>query len=306
MKKILFILSTSVLLSASVMAQTPETPKQQNFDKKFRFGLRATPQLVWLTSKSDVAKGAGVGTGFGFGLILDFKLSDIVHFSTGIGGDFDGGKITYKYVDDPSNPANDFSVNLALDKENNMIKAKDGSNLSDYAGVNGNQFFSLDKRKYKATYVSIPLLLKMFTQEYGGLRHVFVFGGEMGIRAGLKANDTYHDGYKTVVSGTATTSEKITELSVTGLNVGKDGSVVPIRFGMNLGYGVEYRLGGSTSVYTSLNYFHSFTNLVRSESAYLSKGNDNTIDPATSTINFSNLNQAHFAKAVRLSIGLMF
>jgi len=309
MKKILFILSTSFLLSVNALAQTPTvTPKQQNFDKKFRFGLRATPQVAWLSSKNDYAKSNGSVMGFGFGLVLDFKLSDIIHFSTGLGGDFDGGKIAYKYNIDNSNHSNDFTVNMGVDKENNMIEAKDGAKITEYGANNGDMFFSMDKRRYRATYVSIPLLLKMMTQEYNGLRHVFVFGGELGIRAGLKADDTYADGSKLTVTSTSTTVEKLSGDALTnkGLNVGKDGSVVPGRFGMNVGYGVEYRLGGSTSLYTSLNYFQSFTNIVRSESHFLIKGNDTSVDLSNGTYTFANLSQAHFAKAVRLSIGLMF
>lgn len=310
MKKSLIILSCLLLVSFASVSQTTtptETPKQENFDKKFRFGIRATPQVAWLSSKNENAKGAGSSMGFGFGLVLDFKLSDIIHFSTGIGGDFDGGTIQYRYHRDNGNPANDFSVDMAVDKENNMLEAKDGTKIDDYSLVNGNKFYSLDKRKYKATWVSIPLLLKMMTQEYSGLRHVFVFGGELGVRAGLKANDTYHEGVKTVVTGTATTFEKLTgdELTNTGLNVSRDGSGFPARVGMNVGYGIEYRLGGSTSVFAGLNYFHAFTNMVRGDSKFLSKGVDNVVN-SDGTITFANLGQAHFSRAVRLSIGLLF
>ncbi len=310
MKKSLIILSSLLLVSFASVSQTTtptETPKQENFDKKFRFGIKASPQVTWLSSKNDNAKGNGSVMGFGFGLMLDFKLSDIIHFSTGIGGDFDGGKILYKFNRDNTNPSNNFSIDMAMDKENNMLEAKDGTKADDYVSTNGNSFYSLNTRRYKATFVSIPLLLKMMTQEYSGLRHAFHFGGEIGIRAGLKANDTYNEGTKAVLTGSATTYEKLSgdALAVEGINVSRDGSGFPGRVGMNLGYGIEYRLGGSTSVYAGLNYFHSFTSLVRADSDFLSKGADNTYN-SDNTITFANLGQAHFARAVRLSIGLLF
>ena len=310
MKKSLIILSSLFLVSMSSKAQTTtptETPKQENFDKKFRFGIRATPQVAWLSSDNDNAKGAGSTMSFGFGLILDFKLSDIIHFSTGIGGDFDGGKLEYKYKVDNTNPTNNFNISMALDKENNMLEAKDGTKAVDYIGGNGNSFYSMNTRKYKSTYITLPILLKMMTQEYNGLKHAFHFGGEIGIRAGLKANDTYHEGFKTAVTGSAVTTETLTggQLEINGLDVSRDGSGFPARVGMNVGYGIEYRLGGSTSLYTGISYFHSFTNLVKKDSEFLSKGHDNTTN-SDGTITFANLNQAYFARAVRLSIGLMF
>ncbi len=306
MKK-LAVFSLAFCIAGMGFAQDSQNDKQKEFDKKFRFGLRATPQASWLSSKNESAKSGGVVSAFGFGLILDFRLSDIIHFSTGIGGDFDGGYIKYKYVQDNNNPSNDFTVNMVLDKENNMIEAKDGTKLEDYILKNGHQQLTLNDRRYKATYVTIPLLLKMMTQEYNGLRYVFLFGGEAGIRTGLKANDTYHKGFKTEIDGTNVTTKELTgdALTIKGINVGKDATLIPLRFGMNLGFGVEYRIAGSTSLYTSLNYFHSFTNLMRSSSKYLSRGVDNKVF-SDGSIDFSNLGQNHLARAVRLSVGLMF
>src|SRR5687767_6329753 len=133
MKKSLIILSGLFLMSLASLAQTTtptETPKQQEFDKKFRFGVRATPQPSWLKSDNTGSEGDGAVFGFGFGLILEFKLSDIIRFQTGIGGDFEGGHI--KYRNDK-----DFVVGLVVDKENNMVEAKDGLQPSEYEYVNG-------------------------------------------------------------------------------------------------------------------------------------------------------------------------
>src|SRR4051812_47543225 len=111
MKKSLIILSSMFLLSVASVAQTTtpaETPKQADFDKKFRFGIRATPQPSWLKSDNTGSKGSGAVFGFGFGMIMEFKLSDIIRFQTGVGGDFEGGWITYR--NDP-----DFNVGLVVD-----------------------------------------------------------------------------------------------------------------------------------------------------------------------------------------------
>lgn len=313
MKKILFILSGFMLLNSNLSAQgtstaTPvETPKQEEFDKKFRFGLRVTPQPTWFKSNNDNSKGSGANFGFGFGLMFDIKLSKIINFSTGLGGDFEGGYIKYKYLVDNANHANDFNVNVVVDKENNLVEAKDGKGSTDYELVNGSTQYVMNDRKIKSTFVTIPVLLKMMTQEYSGLKYFFNFGGEIGIRAGVKANDTYVSGLKTSITGTSVTTEVVAsgDLHRDNINIGKDASLLPFRLGMNLGVGTEYRLGGSTSLVTSINYFQSFTNLMRNDSKYLTKGVDNTYASATGW-NFASLNQGYFMRAIRINIGLMF
>lgn len=315
MKKSLFIIGTSLLLSSVMMSQDTNTAtpgpnntdqKQAEFDKKFRFGLKITPQTVWLKSNNTNSNGSGVGLGFGFGLMMDIKLSDIIRFSTGIGGEFDGGWVKYKYVSGSANPSDDFSVNTVMNNENVLVEAKDGLKNSEYDLVNGNTQFILNDRKYRSTFVNIPILLKMMTQEYSGMRYFFNFGGELGIRAGLKANDSYAGGVKaTAGTGGAITTSSVGATEIKNINIGKDGSLIPMRLGMNLGFGVEYRLGGSTALLLSANYFHSFTNLMRNESKFLTKGVSNTYD-ATNGWNFAGLNQGYFARAVRLNIGLMF
>lgn len=312
MKKILFILSGLVLLNTDLSAQatsttTPvETPKQEEFDKKFRFGIRVTPQPTWFKSNNDNSKGSGANFGFGFGLMFDIKLSKLINFSTGLGGDFEGGYIKYKYLVDPNNSANDFVVNVVVDKENNLVEAKDGKTSSDYELMSGNTQYILNDRKIKSTFVTIPVLLKMMTQEYSGLKYFFNFGGEIGIRAGVKANDTYVQGYKTTVTGTTIATEAVAaaDLQRENINIGKDASLLPFRLGMNLGFGTEYRLGGSTSLVTSINYFQSFTNLMRNDSKYLTKGADNKY--SSGGWDFTPLNQGYFMRAIRINIGLMF
>ncbi|MBL7916767.1 MAG: hypothetical protein JNM96_00120, partial [Bacteroidia bacterium] len=248
---------------------------------------------------NDNTKNGGTVMGFGFGLMLDFKLSELIHFSTGIGGEFDGGYV--KYRNDK-----DFNVNMVVDKEFVPVKAKDGLKSNEYELVNGSTQYIMNDRRYKSTFVTIPLLLKMMTQEYSGIRYVFLFGGELGIRGGLKGNDTYSSGIKTTITGTTTTSTFLKEgdLEKKNIDLAKEGSLFPMRAGMNLGFGIDYRIAGSTSLFISANYFQSFTNLVRKDSDYLTKGADNTYD--SNGWNFAHLNQGHFARAIRLNIGIMF
>lgn len=300
MKKILFTFISICMLCVSSNAQTtPETPEgNPNFDKKFRFGIRATPQPTWYKSDNNNSKGAGAAFGFGFGLIMERKLSKIVHFSSGIGGDFEGGYITYR------NDA-DFSVNAVLNDEGQYVEAKNGVMKEDYQFKDGNTQYVLQERRFKTTFLTIPLMLKMMTDEYGGMKYFANAGLELGIRTKTRATDTYISGVKTVVTGTTTTTPPADELTKSDINLGKDASLAPFRIGMNLGLGFEYRIGGSTSLLFSANYFQSFTNLMRSESKYLVKGKDTYIG-SDNTVTFTPLDQGYFMRAVRLNIAILF
>jgi hypothetical protein len=295
-------------MAGTAFAQEPKTEpnestetKQKNFDKKFRFGLKASPQPTWFKSSDANSKGSGANFGFGFGLMFDIRLSDIIHFTTGIGGDFEGGYINYKY--EPGV----FTANVLLDKENKYVEAKDGITNDKYEMTNGSIQYILADRQYKTTHVSIPILLKMMTQEYSGLRYFFNFGGELGIRVATKATDTYVSGVETTITNSVVSSAFVGEdkLKVSNIDLGTDAALVPVRFGMNLGFGTEYRLGGSTALITSVSYFQSFTNLMRKESRFITKGADNSYDPSTG-YNFAQLNQGYFMRAIRINIGLMF
>lgn len=301
MKKILFSFISLCMLCVSLNAQTNTTTptpdavdkKEADFDKKFRFGIRATPQPTWYKSNNNNSKGNGASFGFGFGLIMEFKLSKIIHFQTGIGGDFEGGYISYR------NDA-DFNVNGILTSEGQYVESKDGKFTTDQQFANGNTQYILKERQIKTTFVSIPLLLKMMTEEYSGCRYFANAGLEVGIRAKTQATDTYVSGVRATVVGSNTTTAFVgdDELKKSNINIGKDGSLVPLRLGMNLGLGMEYRLGGSTSLMFSANYFQSFTNLMRNDSKYLQK--------ATVPAIYDPLNQGYFMRAVRINIGLLF
>jgi hypothetical protein len=299
MKNFLFTLSM-VAFASTLQAQVNNAPASDDaFDKKYRFGLRVTPQPTWYKSDNTVSKGAGSYFGFGFGLVVERKLSNIIRFSTGIGGDFEGGKISYR------NDA-DIKVGTVLNNESEFVEAKNGIAGDEYDFKSGNTSYELKERTYKTTMVTIPLSLKMMTNEYSGFRYFANFGGEIGIRAGIKANDTYYRGVKVTTSGTTTATTAIadSDLKKENLIISKDASLLPFRLGMNLGLGTEYRIAGTTSLVFSVNYFQSFTNLMRNESKYLTKNKE--YDTVNNKYSFTALNQNYIMRAVRINIGIMF
>ncbi len=262
-----------------------------NFDKKFRFGVRISPQPTWIKSKDKNTLGGGMNFGFGFGLVTEFKLSDIIHFYTGIGGDLENGTITYK-----NDPNNNYEIGYITDKDGALVELKDGSDTSAMYGNNNIGYGGITKRKIKTTYITIPLTLKMMTQEYSGFKYFTQFGIDLGIRTKIKADDEYtkikKNGVTTQVTGTNT-----------DVDLQKDASLIPIRIGLNVGLGTEYRIAGSTSLMFSINYFTSFTNLMKNPSKYMSTGA--TMD-GTGKLDFVHLKQNLIQNALRINVGILF
>jgi hypothetical protein len=288
MKKVLLIVSSTLLLANAFMAQDADD------DKKFRLGLKVAGQPSWFSSNESTASKQGTGFGFGFGLAMEFRLGKTASFVTGIGGDFENGSIKYKY--DPLGKAA-YSVNYITDASGNMKELNDGVNLSDYLQTGDVLYSGVSERKIKTTHVTIPIALKMMTKEIAGFKYFGMFGGEIGIRVKSRAADSYKSSFTagSPFPGVGGTN--------TNININKDGSLVPIRVGMNVGLGAEYRLSGSTSAFISVNYFRSFTNLMRKESKYMVY--DYNVD-SNGNMTFFRVKQGIFMNAIRINVGILF
>lgn len=300
MKKFLFTAFTAILIGNAIIAQTTTpTPdldkKEAEFDKKFRFGLRITPQPTWFTTNDKNISPYGAKFGFGFGLNMEFRLSNIVGLLTGIGGDFEGGKFTYKY-----DPTNNYAVRYWQDNSSNFIEPKkdgDGKELKN----NNSTGYLLKERAIKTTYATIPLILKLSTKEYNALKYFGLFGAEIGIRVKQLASDTYYETYKYDASGNTITTNASPEVQ-SNIVVGKDGSTVPLRVGLNIGAGAEYRVAGSTSVFFTVNFFKSFTNQLKNSSKYLIYNTTNN----SGAITYDFVKQNLIQNAIRINMGVMF
>lgn len=285
MKK--FIISAAFL---SFVA-TNTWAQDNNFDKKFRFGIRIAPQPTWIKSKDKNTTGGGMNFGFGFGLITEFKLSDIIHLYTGIGGDFENGTINYK-----NDPSNNYEVGYVTDKDGALVELSNGADPSTIYSPTNVGYSGISSRKIKTTYVTIPLTLKMMTQEYSGMRYFAQFGADLGIRTKVKADDNYT---KVIKTGTVTTVSGTNS----DLDIRKDASLIPVRIGLNVGLGTEYRIAGTTSLMFSINYFTAFTNLMRNPSKYTITGSQTD---SNGKLQFTYLKQDLIQNALRINIGILF
>lgn len=293
MKKLLLSLSAITLITLSVKAQNP------NFDKKFRFGLRITPQPTWFNSISDknnIPNGAKFG--FGFGLNMEFRLSDIVSFQTGIGGDLEGGKYKFKY--EPGI----YQATYLMNENSEFVTPNGTTDGINNKAYKGNTAYVLKDRSVKTTWITIPLLLKLSTKEFMDAMKIYgMFGAEIGINVGAKATDTY---YQTGKFDYNKAGDSLVFTSVPGIDsqsdidIRKEMSKFPVRTCFNAGLGAEYRLSGSTAVFFNVNYFMALWNQMKKDSDYTFYKTEPSTGKSTM------ITQKLKTSGIRISVGIMF
>ncbi len=280
MKKLLYVF-VSALTIGGIQAQETVAAASES---RYRFGLRVTPQPTWFASGDKNNVPAGAILGFGFGLNLEYRLTANAALLTGIGGDFEGGKYAVKY--EPGV----YEVRYWLDEAGDFVKPA----AVQPAGVVG---YHLKERKVNTTFASVPLILKLSTGEYNGLKYFGMFGGEVGFRLKASATDTYYS-YTTYSGANPAGITTVGEHSETDININEEAGTIPLRLGMNVGAGTEYRLGGTTSLLFSVNFFRNFTNFMEKDSEF-------TIYKAEAG-GYKFVRQDLKLTGIRFNIGIMF
>ncbi|MES2514749.1 MAG: outer membrane beta-barrel protein [Bacteroidota bacterium] len=287
MKKVLLIVSSTLLLANTFIAQETEN------DKKFRFGLKVTPTPTWLRSGDNkFVERSGAKFGFGFGLQTEFRINSTASFVTGIGGDFLGGKQNYKN-----------GQGYVLTKDNEYIDSKEtgfGGTTFDMNANNtdGRKFYEIKSRSIKTTYVTIPILLKLMTKDISGFKYFGMFGGNIAVQTKFRATDEitelkYNLGNDTYeANGTST----ITDMKPSG-------DLIPVNVGLNVGLGLEYNLSGNTSVFISINYLRGFINQYQPKSEIM-------VDRIKDNLNMETVppvsKQSAFTDGIQINLGVLF
>lgn len=267
-------------------------------DAKVRFGLRVTPQPTWYSSGDKNNSPSGAKLGFGFGLNMEYRFSDVISLLTGVGGDFESGKYQFRH------DAN-YNAMYFLDQANLMVAPKSGNAMTIVQNPE-NTGYELKERTLKTTFVTIPLILKLSTKEFNGLKYFGQFGAELGIRIKAQATDSYYAAYSYDAATGTVVATVPNPPSLSQIDVSKDANVIPVRVGLNVGGGAEYRLAGSTAVFASVNFFRSFINVYRQESRYVVYQAVPNTSSTTTTVNYKFIQQNLMLNAVRINIGIMF
>jgi hypothetical protein len=124
--------------------------------RKFKFGLKASPNLSWFKPDQSEFLNDGVRFRFSYGLVTEFAFGNNYSFLTGVEMLSTGGGLNFE--------------------GNGFYEA-------------GGEYFKLNKRNYTLNYVNIPLSLKMTTNEVGFMRYFATFGVDLGTRTRARAKD---------------------------------------------------------------------------------------------------------------------
>jgi hypothetical protein len=189
--------------------------QEESKSKMFHFGLKAAPGLNWFKPDNNIEKNDGAKFSFGYGIMTEFNFTDNYCFATGLEINNVRGATRYSYS----------IAGIAVESS----------------------------QKYKLQYLTIPLTLKMKTNEIGMLRYFGQFGINNGFRLKAKAD------VSSTIAGTVTTEENL-EVSE---------SVSLFRESLVVGLGAEYNLVGNTSAVFSLTYDNGFTNTYSSKATKL-------------------------------------
>jgi hypothetical protein len=278
MKKIA-ILAFSVLLAGGVT----ETKAQDNPNesKSLRFGLQMDPSLSWY-SPVDKKKheNAGIRPKMALGAALDFKLAENVWFATGLRFSFLGGKVGYL---ENSIDTIGYYINNARE---DIYSFKDLPEL-DSLFFTQNSFIRLNEREFRVRYLTIPLMFKMKTKEIGYLTYFGQIGALLNVKMGsVKGNDV----------GINMTNPQA--VNYQDLIIDKESSF--LNAALNVGFGAEYNLSGSTSLFGSLNFSYGLTGVVNKKSNQLVMG-DYANNPAPYQMAKGINNHV-----ISLSIGVLF
>ena len=200
--------------------------------KAFRFGLKGCPTLTWL--KPDVK----INSQQAATLPTDTKeyTSEgmIFGFSYGFMGEF-------TLADNYS-----FVTGIDITYNGGKLKYPHTQNINDTIPT-----FGTMNRKYVVKYIEIPLMLKMKTNEIGYITYFGQFGFGTSFNLSAKANDDF-------VYETTGDNETITNPDV---DVKDD--VRFLKESLIIGLGIEYSLGGTTSVIAGINFNNGFSNILK-------------------------------------------
>ncbi len=280
MKKILTITALALIAQFS--------SAQENEMKNFRFGLKVTPSVNWFKPDGKLMSSNGSGVKFGGGLILEFRLAKVASFQTGLQIDAEGGKIKYTNGGIAANSSTmSYYYNIADDN----IQPYNTSDTS-AAWILGNTHYQLNSRQYKATYVTIPLMLKLKTKEIGTMTYFGQFGFNASFRWKANATDEL-----TVISPSVGAGQNATKSKI---DVTKD--MAFFKGALAFGLGAEMNLSGTTSLVFGLNYNLGLTNSVKNDSDYIER----KIYDGNLNATYEKLPQKLKSNAVVLTVGVLF
>ena len=207
MKKSLLIVGLLLAMSLTASAQ----------NNGFAFGFKFGPGFDWTGSTTGAAKSEGMRMGFGVGVVAEYYFADNYAIVTGVNVNMNRGHYSFDNA--------------------HMVPVEDSLVLETYP---------VD-RYFKSTVYEIPVMLKMMTNELGGLplRAYAQVGAGIGYAQKVKVKDSYLDVKEEEY---APTYKEFSNL----------------RASLKIGAGAQYAIDQSTRVFAGLYFSHDFLNNINS------------------------------------------
>jgi hypothetical protein len=207
--------------------------------KAFQFGFKAAPSLGWIKPNSEGYARDGVKAGFNWGFVGEFFLMENYAISTGFNVIYTNGKFSYP----------------------------------DQQTVNGSATAGETNRLLKLKYIQLPVILKMKTNDFNGIKIFAEIGFGLGFRTDAKAEDDFYANSRLQQSKSSDVSN----------------AVRFTRESLILGAGVEYPLGGSTFITGGIRFDNNFIDILKDQ---------NSLDKSIEQKGISNF--------IELQLGLLF
>ncbi len=208
MKKNFIIAALMLFVSLTASAQY----------KPFNFGLKFGPNMQWAGSSTKTVKNDKVKAGFNLGFVAEFYFVENYAIETGINLDF----LRNRYIYEEARMVPDRITGLNIDSITGEVN-----------------------RTMRGTYVEIPVMLKMRTNEFGDWRFFGEIGASIGVRCKVSAKDIFtydilDDEY------TYPKDEKEAEF----INVREQYNPVTVKY--IIAGGAEYAINGDTRAFARL------------------------------------------------------
>ena len=205
MKKSLLIVGLLLAMSLTASAQ----------NKGFAFGFKLGPGFDWTGSTTGAAKSEGTRVGFGVGVVAEYYFADNYAIVSGVNVNMNRGHYSFE--------------------NGRMVMGADSVNVLETYPVD---------RMYKSTVYEIPLMLKMMTNELGGLplRAYAQVGAGLGYAQKVKVRDG--------IDGAA----------MPDTYMATDKEFSNLRTSLKVGAGAQYAIDQSTRVFAGLYFSHDFIN----------------------------------------------
>jgi hypothetical protein len=180
------------------------------FSQGLRLGVCLNPHFTWFSENSDKMKSNGTRTGIEGGLAIEHYFAKNYAFATGIHLGTFGGKMVY--------------LEDSLDFRTNDKVQKVPPNL---------------EVKYKLQYISVPIDLKLKTNQIGFMSYFARLGFNFQLNIGAKAD---------------------APPALNNDDAGKEVGLFNMAY--HFGGGVEYGVGGNTAIVLGLDYNNGFFDIL--------------------------------------------